>query len=40
MNIILEQLTQILGEDRISSSREEDTLAAVKDLTTPPEANK
>ena len=40
MSISLEQLTQILAKVRISSSQEEGILIAVKDVITPPEANK
>ena len=40
MNISFEQRTQILAKYGISPSREEDILIEVKDLTTPPEANK
>ena len=39
MNISLEQLTQILAKAGISSSREEEILTSIKDLTTPLEAN-
>ena len=40
MRISLEWLTQILAKVGISSSQEEGILIAVKDVTTPPEADK
>jgi hypothetical protein len=39
MSIILEQLTQILAEARISSSLEEKILIAAESLITPPETD-
>ena len=38
MNITLEQLSQILAKDGISSSQENEILTTIKDLATPPEA--
>ena len=40
MSISLEQLTQILAKDGISSSQEEEILIAAKDVINPLEANK
>ena len=40
MSISLEHLTQILAKTGISSSLEDDILTTVKDVITPPEANK
>jgi hypothetical protein len=37
MNITLEQLFQIIAKAKISSSQEDEILAAIKDLSTPPE---
>jgi hypothetical protein len=37
MNFILELLTQILADVRISSSQEEEILTRIKDSNTPPE---
>ena len=39
-SIRLEQLTQILAKSGISSSKEEEILIAVKDVSTPPDTNK
>ena len=40
MSVSLDQLTQILAKVRISYSHEEEILILVKDVITPPEANK
>ena len=40
MSISLELLTHALAKDGFSSSQEEEVLAAIRDLTTPPESNK
>ena len=39
MSISLELLTPALEKDGFSSSRKEEVLAAIRDLTTPPESN-
>ena len=40
MSISLELLTHALAKAGFSSSQEEEVLAAIRDLTTPPESNK
>ena len=39
MSISLELLIHALTKARLSSSQEEEVLAAIRDLTTPPESN-